>query len=87
MKNLPILLILLSSCGTRITDAYRANLVSYEKQKHSSYYVVTIMPEDSCIQYVFYHNSNKWHGKDAVIPTKWNVVIKRNGKSYSTPVK
>lgn len=79
--------ILFDSCSQKIVDAHKANLVSYEKKRHSSEYVITVMPEDTCIQYVFYWNSHKWRGRDAVVPKKWNVVTLSNKKSYSEPIK
>lgn len=82
-----IFIFLISQCKTaEAQDAQHARLVSYEKQKHSTYFIVTVRGADSCSEYVARFNSHCWRCTDVEIPKVWDVVKTRQGKFFIKPV-
>jgi hypothetical protein len=81
-----ILVFLLTSCAaSRITDARQAILVSSEKVKRSTNYIVCIQDKEGN-RYSCYWNSHCWNCKNSAIPTNWNVVTMKNGKKFIEPI-
>lgn len=80
------LIFILTGCAaSKITDARQAVLVSSEKVKHSTNYIVCIQDKDGN-RYSYYWNAHCWLCENSAIPTNWNVITMKNGKKFIEPI-
>lgn len=82
-----VLGLVLSSCvGSKVIDAEPGKLISAEKIKHSSKWIVCI-ESNSGKRYSFKHESNCWKCTAVNIPENWNAITYTNGRTFFEPVK
>lgn len=82
-----VLLILINGCAaTKIVDAEPVALISAEKVKHSSNWIVCVQSKDGS-RHSFKHNSHCYRCESVSIVEKWNRVVMANGQSFFEPVK